>query len=217
MPAKADPPSDRPGGPALNPLYQRARFLISAAEPGQFPPDQGAEVAFAGRSNSGKSSAINAICQQRSLARTSKRPGRTQLINFFTLDAERRLVDLPGYGYAQVPARVQQHWQQLLEGYLEGRASLRGLVLTMDIRHPLTDYDWMLLDWAGEADLPVHILLTKADKLKRGPGMQARDRVRSRLQDKGIAVSAQRFSAARHEGIEACHAQMDQWLGEERS
>ncbi|MDQ1362436.1 MAG: GTP-binding protein, partial [Pseudomonadota bacterium] len=129
----------------MNNYYHRALFLISAAKPAQFPKDAAAEVAFAGRSNAGKSSALNTLCQNRNLARTSKTPGRTQLVNFFDLDEQRRLVDLPGYGYAKVPEAVRLGWQKLMENYLGGRSNLRGLVIIMDIRHPLTDYDWRML------------------------------------------------------------------------
>ena len=152
-----------PKNPILG-LCQQARFLISAAKVDQCPPDEGYEVAFAGRSNAGKSSALNTLTHA-SLARTSKTPGRTQLLNFFTLDEERRLVDLPGYGYAKVPIPLKQHWQRHLEAYLGSRESLVGLVLMMDIRHPLTDFDRLMLDWAQVSRLPVHVLLTKADKL----------------------------------------------------
>src|SRR5574344_3130863 len=148
-------------------LCQKAQFLISAARVDQCPPDEGLEVAFVGRSNSGKSSALNTLTRA-SLARTSKTPGRTQLLNFFALDEDRRLVDLPGYGYAKVPIPLKLHWQQHLEAYLSSRESLCGVVLMMDIRHPLTEFDRMMLDWALASRLPIHVLLTKADKLTFG-------------------------------------------------
>lgn len=195
----------------MNPAYRAARFLTSAHRANQAPPDTGAEVAFAGRSNSGKSSAINAITGQNRLARTSKQPGRTQLINFFALDDERRLVDLPGYGYAKVPLAMKQHWQKAMEEYLRQRGSLRGVVLIMDVRHPLTDFDWQMLEWCTHRGLPVHVLLTKADKLKRGAAQNTLLAVRRELD--GPAITVQLFSALRGIGIEEAHAQLDAWLG----
>jgi GTP-binding protein len=144
-----------------------ARFVMGAAELGQLPPDQGWEVAFAGRSNAGKSSAINALTNRRRLAFVSKTPGRTQQINYFALDGDRYLVDLPGYGFAKVPLALQSRWDRLLSGYLQSRASLRGLVVIMDVRHPLTPLDQQLLDWFSPTGKPVLVLLTKADKLTR--------------------------------------------------
>ena len=148
-------------------LCQQSTFMLSAAKVDQCPDDEGFEVAFAGRSNAGKSSALNTLTHA-SLARTSKTPGRTQLLNFFKLDDERRLVDLPGYGYAKVPIPLKLHWQRHLEAYLGGRESLKGLILMMDIRHPMTDFDLLMLDWAVASGMPMHILLTKADKLTYG-------------------------------------------------
>lgn len=192
--------------------YTKARFLISAAKPQQAPPDSGREVAFAGRSNAGKSSALNAITQQKALARTSKTPGRTQLLNFFAVDDDRRLVDLPGYGYARVAVDIKAQWQRSLAGYLEQRQSLAGLILLMDIRHPLTDYDLQMLIWAQHADLPVHVLLTKADKLKRGAAKNALLQVRKRLKEDGFEASVQLFSALKKEGLEEVWAVLNQWL-----
>src|SRR5690349_142388 len=145
------------------PQFPNVSFLLSAWQPHQFPPDQGAEVAFAGRSNAGKSSALNAIVGRKDLARTSKTPGRTQLINFFALDETRRLADLPGYGYAKVPEQMKQHWRELLSRYVEARESLAGLVIVMDARRPLTDFDQQMLGWTQANGLPTHLLLTKAD------------------------------------------------------
>jgi GTP-binding protein len=198
--------------PAMTNPYHAARFLKSAPAPAQAPPDQGAEVAFAGRSNAGKSSALNAITGQRSLARTSKTPGRTQLLNFFDVGEHRRLVDLPGYGYAQVPMAVKQRWQAELARYLQERRCLRGLVLLMDVRHPLTEYDCQLLDWCNQAQLPVHVLLTKADKLKRGPASAALHRVRRALGELHPGSTVQLFSALKHEGLEEVRSQLDRWL-----
>ncbi|RRQ21826.1 ribosome biogenesis GTP-binding protein YihA/YsxC [Thiohalobacter thiocyanaticus] len=192
--------------------YAQTRFLISAAEPRQAPPDSGREVAFAGRSNAGKSSALNAITGQKALARTSKTPGRTQLLNFFQISDTARLVDLPGYGYARVGGDTRARWQRSLAGYLEQRRSLAGLVLLMDIRHPLTDYDRQLLDWAREAGLAVHILLTKADKLKRGAAKAALLQVRRQLETDGLPATVQLFSALKKEGLEEVWAVLDAWL-----
>ena len=158
----------------------------SAWQPHQFPADEGAEVAFAGRSNAGKSSALNAIAGRKDLARTSKTPGRTQLINFFALDGAQRLVDLPGYGYAKVPERIREHWQELLTRYVEARASLVGLVIVMDSRRPLTDFDVQMLDWSRSATaLPAHVLLTKADKLSRGESSTVLKQVRDAGRGRG--------------------------------
>ncbi|WP_404376244.1 ribosome biogenesis GTP-binding protein YihA/YsxC [Vreelandella aquamarina] len=204
-------PHDSPA-PRLN--YPTARFMISAPTLALCPNDTGAEVAFAGRSNAGKSSAINALTQQNALARTSRTPGRTQLINFFTVmnDESRRLVDLPGYGYAKVPEAVKIEWQQHLSDYLRGRFSLRGLVLLMDVRHPLTEFDQMMLDYADQRGMPVHILLTKADKLKKGPASAALQKVRSRLKEWEDLVSVQLFSSLKRDGVDTLSQKLDQWL-----
>ncbi|MCG6656556.1 YihA family ribosome biogenesis GTP-binding protein [Halomonas campisalis] len=196
--------------------YQTARFMTSAPSLVQCPPDQGVEVAFAGRSNAGKSSAINAITCQKALARTSRTPGRTQLINFFALGADeaRRLVDLPGYGYAKVPEAVKREWQQHLADYLQARRSLQGVVLVMDVRHPLTEFDQTLLGWADEQDMPVHILLTKADKLKSGAARAALQQVRSRLREWEDLVSLQLFSSLKRQGVDEACARLDAWLAE---
>lgn len=179
--------------------FPDARFLLSAWEPRQFPPDEGAEVAFVGRSNAGKSSALNAITARRDLARTSKTPGRTQLINFFALQPRQRLTDLPGYGYAKVPADMQRHWRELLSRYVAKRASLAGLVIVMDARRPLTDYDWQMLSWCRDQSLATHLLLTKADKLNRGEANTTLKQVRAETD--GIAT-AQLFSAVTKAGVD---------------
>lgn len=201
----------------MHPRYQQARFLTGAAEARRLPPDTGSEVAFAGRSNAGKSSAINALCGQRALARTSKTPGRTQLINCFSLPEGRRLVDLPGYGYAKVPEAVRRRWGTMIEGYLRGRGSLAGLVLVMDARHPLTDHDQQMLTWCRARGLPVHVLLTKADKLKRGAAANTLLAVRRRLAELAMDATAQLFSALDRRGLEEAWARLDGWLygGEE--
>ncbi|MGO1343526.1 ribosome biogenesis GTP-binding protein YihA/YsxC [Chromohalobacter japonicus] len=196
--------------------YQSARFLISAPRLALCPPDTGAEVAFAGRSNAGKSSAINTLTRQKSLARTSKTPGRTQLINFFTLanDETYRLVDLPGYGFAKVPDQVKLEWQRHLSEYLYEREALRGLMLVMDVRHPLSEFDQMMLGWADEKAMPVHILLTKADKLKPGAAKSSLLAVRRQLAEWGDLVSVQLFSALKRQGVDEACARMDAWLCE---
>jgi GTP-binding protein len=191
--------------------YSHARFLLSVPEPHQAPPDVGYEVAFAGRSNAGKSSALNALTQRKSLARTSKTPGRTQHLVFFELDGERRLVDLPGYGFAKVPEKIRRNWGKAMEQYLSERRSLRGLVLLMDVRHPLTDFDKQMLQWCQHAHMPVHVLLTKADKLKRGAASNVLLKVQKTLADQPH-VSVQLFSALKHTGVEQARAKLDAWL-----
>ncbi|HFE32111.1 MAG TPA: YihA family ribosome biogenesis GTP-binding protein [Gammaproteobacteria bacterium] len=195
-------------------LYPHASFLTSAAQLTQLPPDEGYEVAFAGRSNAGKSSALNRITRQKSLARTSKTPGRTQLINFFALDDERRLVDLPGYGYAKVAEAVKRRWQETMENYLASRQSLQGLILLMDVRHPLRDVDQQLLSWCWHVGMPVHVLLTKADKLKRGPAQATLLKVREELarQAPPGSTSVQLFSALKGTGIDEVQDRLDHWL-----
>ena len=195
--------------------YQLASFLTSASKLAQCPPDEGAEVAFAGRSNAGKSSAINTLTRIGNLARTSKTPGRTQLINFFTLgDPLLRLVDLPGYGFAKVPLSVKHAWEKNLEDYLRKRRSLRGMVLLMDIRHPLRDFDQSMIGWSVEAGLPVHVLLTKCDKLKHGARQDTLRKVKKALENHEVEISVQLFSSLKREGVEVLSAKMDQWLGE---
>ena len=194
------------------PSYRAARFLTSAAKLAQCPPDTGWEVAFAGRSNAGKSSAINSLTGNRKLARTSRTPGRTQLINFFELSDSQRLVDLPGYGFAKVPQAVKQAWTRQLENYLQRRQSLRGLVLMMDARHPLQPFDQQMLEWAVQAAMPVHILLTKADKLKKGPAKNTLLKVRAQLAEHGDLVTVQLFSALKHTGHDQLIEVLDAWL-----
>lgn len=194
--------------------YRAAQFTLSAARLSQLPPDEGVEIAFAGRSNAGKSSAINRLTGQRGLARTSKTPGRTQLINFFALDEGRRLVDLPGYGYAKVAEEVKRRWQQTMEQYLSSRQSLRGLVLLMDVRHPLKEVDQQLLSWCWQVGMPVHVLLTKADKLKRGAAQNILLQVRRELEARSPAqlTSVQLFSALKGTGLEEAYGVLDGWL-----
>ena len=193
-------------------LFQPAQFLLSAPDARRAPPDQGAEVAFAGRSNAGKSSALNAITGRKALARTSKTPGRTQHLVFFTLNDDHRLVDLPGYGYARVPEAVKRQWGQAMERYLSQRQSLKGLILLMDIRHPLTDFDRQMLAYCAHRALPIHVLLTKADKLKRGAASSTLLTVRRELKSHQN-VSLQLFSATKHTGLDEARAQIADWLG----
>jgi GTP-binding protein len=197
------------------PFYRQARFEMSAAKLSQLPPDEGREVAFAGRSNAGKSSAINRITGQNSLARTSKTPGRTQLINFFALDSSRRLVDLPGYGYAKVSEDIKRRWQQTMEQYLASRQSLQGLILLMDVRHPMKEVDQQLLSWCWHVGMPVHILLTKVDKLKRGQAQNTLLKTRRELQtsDPAGLSSVQLFSALKGTGVDEVYKVLDGWLG----
>jgi GTP-binding protein len=178
--------------------FPHVRFLTSAHQSRQFPPDVGAEVAVAGRSNAGKSSAINAIVQRKGLAKTSKTPGATRLINFFELETGRRLVDLPGYGFAAVPGQMRQHWGTLIEGYFSGRESLRGAIVVMDVRHPLTEHDRTMLALAVARSVPVHVVLTKSDKLGRGAGMKIRAGVQTAV---GKDVTVQLFSALNGDGV----------------
>jgi GTP-binding protein len=184
-------------------------FLTSAARLSQCPPDTGREVAFCGRSNAGKSSAINYLTGHGKLARTSKTPGRTQLINFFQLPGGCRLVDLPGYGYARVPNRMREAWHENIDRYLRHRESLVGLVLVMDIRHPLKEFDRMMLAWAEEAGIPLHILLTKCDKLKRGAQKSVLLNVKRELPE---GMTVQLYSSTHDTGREELLAKLDDWL-----
>jgi GTP-binding protein len=193
--------------------YQAARFVLSAHRLSQLPPDEGREVAFAGRSNAGKSSALNAITSQRTLARISKTPGRTQMLNFFEIEPGRHLVDLPGYGYAKVPDSVRRQWQATLQRYLNKRRSLSGLFLLMDIRHPLTDLDNQLLEWSRHQGPHCHVLLTKSDKLKRGPALGVRQRVQAELESRGCRANVQLFSAVQRVGLEEVFSKLNEWLG----
>jgi len=189
--------------------YPRAQFLISADAPAGFGDDSGAEVAFAGRSNSGKSSAINAIVQRRDLARTSKTPGRTQLVNFFELAPGRRLVDLPGYGYAQVPPAMRAHWGRLMQAYFNVRESLAGLFIIVDARRGFADSDQVMLDYAAARGRPVHVLLSKADKLSRNEARELLKKTRSLLADR---ATAQLFSAVTGAEVDAACGALDAML-----
>jgi GTP-binding protein len=192
-------------------IYPGAQFLISAGAPGQFPADTGVEVAIAGRSNAGKSTAINAMMARKALARTSKTPGRTRLINFFQIEPDRRLVDLPGYGYAQGPPPDRDAWARLIDA-LGQRTSLSGLFLVVDSRRGLMEGDEQLLQWAADLDKPVHVLLSKADQLKRGPSLTLLRETAAKLQRMRGQASVQVFSAHSHSGLDDARAQLDEWL-----
>ncbi|HAC34708.1 MAG TPA: YihA family ribosome biogenesis GTP-binding protein [Gammaproteobacteria bacterium] len=196
----------------MSSIFRQASFEISVASARQLPADEGYEVAFAGRSNAGKSSAINALTGNARLARTSKTPGRTQQLNFFRLDPLRAIVDLPGYGFAKVPERVRQQWYSLIDGYLENRQALRGLVLIMDCRHPFGRFDDQILGWATVARLPVHILLSKADKLGRNQQANTLRTVRKQLTGMELDGSVQLFSATRKMGIDELSAKLADWM-----
>lgn len=192
--------------------YHHIEFLKSALELSHLPSDKGGEVAFIGRSNAGKSSAINAITGVRGLARTSSTPGQTQMINLFSLAKDRRLVDLPGYGYAKVPRTIKQRWQKAIDEYLETRECLKGLILVMDIRHPLKEGDQQLIAWAVKCRVPVHVLLTKADKLNVHEAKKIQKEVSSALETFGDLISIQIFSAMEATGVKEAQACLDQWF-----
>lgn len=196
-----------------NPL-ERAKYLLAAHLPKQLPEDVGFEVAFAGRSNAGKSTALNALTRQNALARVSKTPGRTQQLVFFEVAPDKYLVDLPGYGYAKVPHDLKDHWQAFLDRYFRTREALKGLVVVMDIRHPLKDYDLHMINYAVESDIPAHALLTKADKLGRGQQGNALQAVRKELSSRfGDTVSVQTFSGESKQGVDEARAVVNAWLG----
>ncbi|HEV2111617.1 MAG TPA: ribosome biogenesis GTP-binding protein YihA/YsxC [Gammaproteobacteria bacterium] len=189
--------------------FRHSQFLTSAAGLAGLPPDRGREVAFAGRSNAGKSSALNAITGVSGLARVSKTPGRTRLLNLFTVAGDLRLVDLPGYGYAKVPQAERARWGEMLEAYLSARQCLAGLIMIMDVRHPLTDFDRQLLAYAGPLSLPVHVLLSKSDKLGRGAAQQSLAAVKRGLMAR---ASVQLFSALSGDGVEEAQQLLAGWL-----
>lgn len=191
----------------VNP-FRIARYVISAHQLKQLPSDQGIEVAIAGRSNAGKSSAINVLTDQKALARTSKTPGRTQQIVIFELDEHRRIADMPGYGYAKVPLKLKAHWRTVIQRYFQTRQCLRGVVLVMDIRHPMREFDQQMLAWCESTDLPCHILLTKADKLKRGPAQSTLLKVRRGLPD---IASIQVFSSSKKTGLDELVDKLSGW------
>ncbi|MDP2247335.1 MAG: ribosome biogenesis GTP-binding protein YihA/YsxC [Nitrosomonadales bacterium] len=194
------------------PLFQNASFYISANNLRDLPPPVGVEVAFAGRSNAGKSSALNTMANHNRLAYVSKQPGRTQLINFFALGDERFLVDLPGYGYAKVPQSMREHWQMVLADYLSYRTTLHGLVLVMDCRHPLTPLDRQMLDWFCPSGKPVHVLLTKSDKLSRSAASMTLQAVRKELAETWGNCTVQLFSSLKKQGVEEAEKVIGEWL-----
>ena len=193
-------------------VLQQAVFLQGAPTLETCPPDTGIEVAFAGRSNSGKSSAINTLTNQKKLARTSKTPGRTQMIKFFDIGDNRKLVDLPGYGFAQVAEKLKKDWQAHMSHYLEERCALRGLVLVMDVRHPLKEFDRMMLDWADHYQVPIHILLSKADKLKKNQANKAKFSVQKAVKEFSNPVSVQLFSSLNRQGVEEAWDRLEDWF-----
>ncbi|MFL9711040.1 ribosome biogenesis GTP-binding protein YihA/YsxC [Methylobacillus sp. Pita1] len=194
------------------PLFQNATFYISAHKLSELPPPAGVEVAFAGRSNAGKSSALNTLANHNRLAFVSKQPGRTQLINFFSLGNDRFLVDLPGYGYAKVPEAMRKHWQLTLASYLSQRPCIGGLVLVMDCRHPLTPLDRQMLDWYSPSGKPIHALLTKSDKLSRQAANQTLQQVRKELEANWGNCSVQLFSSLKKQGVEEAETVIGRWL-----
>lgn len=194
-------------------LFRHATFEISAAKPSGLPSSAGAEIAFAGRSNAGKSSAINTLVGHTRLAFVSKTPGRTQLINVFRMKNGAALVDLPGYGFAQVPLAVRLQWQSLLEDYLTRRANLTGLVLIMDSRRPLTELDWKMIGWFGSTGRPIHCLLTKSDKLTRQEQTRTLRETRDALADYGDRVTVQLFSSLKKTGMDEVEKIVGNWPG----
>lgn len=192
--------------------YRKAHFLMSAPNIKVLPEDSGIEIAFAGRSNAGKSTALNALTNQKNLARTSKTPGRTQLINLFEVEPNCKLVDLPGYGYAAVPEQMKLQWQKSLGEYLQKRECLGGVVILMDIRHPLKDLDQQMIEWAVSADLPVLLLLTKADKLSQSARSKQVKMVREAVLPFQGDVQVETFSAQNKIGIDKLSAKLDQWF-----
>ena len=193
----------------MNPIYHQAKFINSSPDLRDTPADHGKEVAFAGRSNAGKSSAINTLTRQNGLARISKTPGRTQMLNFFEINPEQRFVDLPGYGYAKVPVAVKKKWHELMEKYLTKRKSLCAIILVMDVRHPLTEFDWQMVEWCQHTGLPLHILLTKADKLTYGAAKNTLLQVQKELKDTHISMTIQLFSSLKKLGIDEVHTALD--------
>ena len=194
--------------------FKQTHFTTSADRLAGCPEDSLAEIAFSGRSNAGKSSAINAITGQKALARISKTPGRTQLINFFEVESCRYLVDLPGYGFAKVPIAIKEKWQRELEKYLRERVTLVGLVVLSDIRHPMKEFDKQIVSWSVQSGLPVLLLLTKADKLKRGAAKNTLLEVKKGLQNEPL-VQVELFSAHNGTGIDRARDQLSQWFTEE--
>ena len=200
----------------IRPLnYAKTHFILSAPDITHLPVDTGVEIAFAGRSNAGKSSALNTLTNQKSLARTSKTPGRTQLINLFEVEENCRLVDLPGYGYAQVPEAIKRKWQKSLGEYLQKRESLKGLVVLMDIRHPLKDLDQQMIEWAVSVNIPVMLLLTKADKLASGAQKKQVNMVKEAILPFQGDITVAPFSSPKRVGLDALKQKLDKWFSQQ--
>ena len=200
----------------IRPLnYAKTHFILSAPDITHLPIDTGVEIAFAGRSNAGKSSALNTLTNQKALARTSKTPGRTQLINLFEVEENCRLVDLPGYGYAQVPEAIKRKWQKSLGEYLQKRESLKGLVVLMDIRHPLKDLDQQMVEWAVSVNIPVMLLLTKADKLASGAQKKQVNMVKEAILPFQGDITVAPFSSPKRVGLEALKQKLDEWFSQQ--
>lgn len=200
----------------IRPLnYAKTHFILSAPDITHLPIDTGVEIAFAGRSNAGKSSALNTLTNQKALARTSKTPGRTQLINLFEVEENCRLVDLPGYGYAQVPEAIKRKWQKSLSEYLQKRESLKGLVVLMDIRHPLKDLDQQMIEWAVSVNIPVMLLLTKADKLASGAQKKQVNMVKEAILPFQGDITVAPFSSPKRVGLEALKQKLDEWFNQQ--
>lgn len=200
----------------IRPLnYAKTHFILSAPDITHLPIDTGVEIAFAGRSNAGKSSALNTLTNQKALARTSKTPGRTQLINLFEVEENCRLVDLPGYGYAQVPEAIKRKWQKSLGEYLQKRESLKGLIVLMDIRHPLKDLDQQMIEWAVSVNIPVMLLLTKADKLASGAQKKQVNMVKEAILPFQGDITVAPFSSPKRVGLEALKQKLDEWFSQQ--
>ncbi|KES15829.1 putative GTPase [Gilliamella apis SCGC AB-598-P17] len=200
----------------IRPLnYAKTHFILSAPDITHLPIDTGVEIAFAGRSNAGKSSALNTLTNQKALARTSKTPGRTQLINLFEVEEKCRLVDLPGYGYAQVPEAIKRKWQKSLGEYLQKRESLKGLIVLMDIRHPLKDLDQQMIEWAVSVNIPVMLLLTKADKLASGAQKKQVNMVKEAILPFQGDITVAPFSSPKRVGLEALKQKLDEWFSQQ--
>jgi GTP-binding protein len=193
--------------------YPNVKFMLGAWQPGQFPEDSGTEVALVGRSNSGKSSALNALMGRKGLARISKTPGLTQQINFFEINPGERIVDLPGYGFAKVPKRIQEHWRELMTRYFEARESLAGIIVIMDARRPLRDLDWQMLEWAEVREIPAHLIITKCDKLSRDEGLRTLKRVQT---EAPAIATAQLFSSVTRAGVDEARAWLEARIKEPR-
>ncbi len=193
--------------------YPNVKFMLGAWQPGQFPEDGGAEVALVGRSNSGKSSALNALMGRKGLARISKTPGLTQQINFFEINPGERIVDLPGYGFAKVPKKIQEHWRELMTRYFEARESLAGIIVIMDARRPLRDLDWQMLEWAEVRNIPARLVITKCDKLSRDEGLRTLKRVQT---EAPAFATAQLFSSITRAGVDEARAWLEDRIKEPR-